>query len=225
MEGKPGNLPRVADDVMPPLEPARDTYLRMFLSRGAEHGAVRYTRVEQWEVIGAQPARVSVKRARAPLVLGAALLVIATALVTWWLTARTSQPKNPPRVTVSLDPGKTAPDPSPSPVPVTAPGKLAAAAPIAAVPTVSVPAEDTSGVPQTEKAALDRAFATNEAWPWQNGATRGLVVVGPGEIVAGRLCRDVAIMTRADGIPDRTINSRKCQEPGGAIVDGGTPAG
>lgn len=218
MEEKKGQLPRVVDDVMPPLVPERGGYLRMLLSR-AEPGTVRYTRVEQWEIVGAQPAALpGAKRTRTPLAIGAAALVAVTALLTWWLTAPSPPPARTTGVTVSLPTGNAAPKATPTIAPPAQVAAVAAAPAVAATPEL-----ETSTTPRTEQAALARAFATNEAWPWQGETTRGLVVVGPGEIVAGQLCRDVAIMTRGENTPDRTVNGRKCQQPGGAIVEADPP--
>lgn len=221
MEERQKNLPRVVGDVMPPPVPGRGSYLRMLLSR-AEPGAVRYTRVEQWEIVGTQPARFpAIKRTRLTLATGAVSLVAITALTTWWLTAETPPPPRNPGVTVSLPASNASPRPAPQQAVAAQPPQLAAIV-TAPAAVAAAPEAEPSATPRTERAALGRAFATNESWPWQGKATRGMVVVGPGEIVDGRLCRDVAIMTRGEGIPDRTANSRKCQEPGGAIVEAGS---
>lgn len=69
----------------------------------------------------------------------------------------------------------------------------------------------------TADAALARAFATNEPTEWRSGARYGMVVVGPASIGAGRYCRDVAVLTREDGVADRTLNERRCRDGDGAI--------
>lgn len=221
MDQTPPNLPRVIDDVMPPVTAQRDNLLRMLLSRATTPGSVRYTRVEQWEIVGTPAlAHPSTTRNRLALAMGAAALVVITAVTTWWLAAQPPAPSKVAGVTVALPAARAPASNGAAKAPAAPPAATAVAAIAPAAPAVAaLPQPDQSGVPASQSAALARAFATNESWPWQGETSRGMVVVGPGEIVAGRLCRDVAIMTRGDGIPDRTANSRKCQEPGGVIVD------
>jgi surface antigen len=65
--------------------------------------------------------------------------------------------------------------------------------------------------------ALAVAFTTDEPQPWSANGRSGWVVVGPAQANAGAACRDVAILTREEGLPDQTVHERRCRARDGSI--------
>jgi hypothetical protein len=75
-----------------------------------------------------------------------------------------------------------------------------------------------AALPLSEESALALAFSSNEAQKWTNGDASGWVVVGPAEPEGGKLCRNVAVLTRLPGEPDYTRNDRRCQSEDATIT-------
>jgi hypothetical protein len=101
--------------------------------------------------------------------------------------------------------------------PVRQAGRLAAASPAVSLPVEAPESAQPAPAGQSRTSALDRAFAENDAQPWREGEASGWVVVGPAAKEGGRTCRDVAMLTRVAGEPDRTVNERRCQSGKGVI--------
>lgn len=184
---------------------------------------VHYSRVERWDVLdegrrvgaGARPRHLA-WAAAGGVGLGALIVMVFTGPPTE-PAARLQEASVAVPATAAPAPPVTGTVPAP-PMRIVVVRPVAAAAVPAATIATPVAAID-RGAPQSEAAALAQAFSSNEAVSWRNASVMGTVVVGAASIENGRYCRDVAILTRADGAADRTVNSRKCLEPGGRITD------
>lgn len=184
---------------------------------------VRYTRVERWDVID-DVRTVWKRRAQFALAMAGGIGIGVAAMAGF-----AGKPATPADASVAVS-APVAATPAPAAaarVPII---RKAAVAPtvIAAAPVATVASATSSpavglGLPDSEAGALSQAFSRNEAVSWRNATTTGTVVVGAANIDAGKYCRDVAILTRSDNAADRTINSRKCLEPGGRISDQAPP--
>jgi hypothetical protein len=97
--------------------------------------------------------------------------------------------------------------------------------PIAKAPAVSPPlsvAVAADGPTELERRsqmedALAAAFTTDEPQPWSANGRSGWIVVGPAQASARGACRDVAILTREEGLPDQTLHERRCKARNGRI--------
>ncbi|MBN8848196.1 MULTISPECIES: hypothetical protein [unclassified Sphingomonas] len=91
--------------------------------------------------------------------------------------------------------------------------RTAAQRPAAAPPAESASdAVDAMSV-QGRAAAIDVALRTGEMQEWRarNGDEGGFVVAGPSERVGARACRNLSILIRAPGAPDRVDQRRECR--------------
>jgi hypothetical protein len=82
-------------------------------------------------------------------------------------------------------------------------------------PVSSLPLDERAAI----RAAIVKAFGSNDVQSWSDRGVEGVVVVGPAEQLAGRECRDVAILARGGGPDSETANSRKCVTSTGALVN------
>lgn len=63
----------------------------------------------------------------------------------------------------------------------------------------------------TRAAAISVALRTGEMQEWRTGGEGGFVVAGPSDREGMRECRDLSILTRATGVPDRVDQRRECR--------------
>jgi hypothetical protein len=202
----------------------------LLLTRTArQHSVVvRYSRVERWDVVGQEPARLTIGARPRQMAWAAFGGVGLGALIVMALAGRPAPSVPAADATVAV-PALAAPVSPPVQTAASAPIRIIIARPAAAVaPVVTAVAPAPAAAieradPDNEATALAQAFARNEAASWRSASATGTVVVGAATIENGRYCRDVAILTRADGAADRTVNSRKCLAPGGRISDQAAP--
>lgn len=216
-DSTPNELILAPDDVMT----ADNAPLLLTRAVQGRSVVVRYSRVERWDVLD-ESRRVGAAARPRQLAWAAAGGIGLGALIVLAFSGHSAPPP-----TGAQEASVTVPRPVASAPPAAAPAQpvrivivrpaVAAAVP-AAVTAAPAAAVERSG-PQTEAAALAQAFSSNEAVSWRGATAMGTVVVGDATIENGRYCRDVAILTRSDNAADRTVNSRKCLEPGGRITD------
>ncbi|MEP6784966.1 MAG: hypothetical protein ABI898_04400 [Sphingomonadales bacterium] len=204
------------------------------LTRGRQRKSsvvVRYTRVERWDVV--DDARTVWKR-RALFAVTALGGVGVGALAVMAFSGPSSTVTKADDTSVALSvPAAQVPSaatpiaPAMTRVRVAEMPRAAVARPVVATSVVAAAATPVAAIERTgpvnESAALAQAFSSNESVSWRGATTTGTVVVGAAQIENGKYCRDVAILTRADNAADRTVNSRKCLEPGGRIADRAPP--
>lgn len=188
---------------------------------------LRYTRVERWDIADGRRIRRwrgSTRFALAAIAgigMGAIAAMVLGGVPGAKPDARAASVVVPPAVAEAVPPVRAASRPPvvPSRAPAIAARRVAAVVAPAMIADAASAAALEPALPDSESAALARAFSTNEAVSWRGPTTMGTVVVGAASIERGRYCRDVAILTRADNAADRTVNVRKCLEPGGRIED------
>lgn len=189
---------------------------------------VRYSRVERWDVLdesrrvgaGARPRQLA-WAAAGGVTLGALIVMMFAGQPAASLTGTREASVTVPAAVIPAPSGAGAVPVQPVRIVVVRPAAAVAIPAAAAVPAAAVaaPIAAIEHGPQTEASALAQAFSSNEAVSWRSATAMGTVVVGAASIENGRYCRDVAILTRAENAADRTVNSRKCLEPGGRIAD------
>lgn len=93
-----------------------------------------------------------------------------------------------------------------APAPEPAATAIADKAEIAATP-------DQGAARLSRATAIEAALRSGEMQEWSAGTSGegGFVVAGPSDRVGARACRDLSILTRAPGLPDRVDQRRECR--------------